>query len=221
MNDFHHLLFAHHRPTDYEYIQDSLEVCDISKCQRFNRHYLRRRGNSNDSDIKYDGQDMEDIVHQMNVIEILDTIHCHFCHKFDIRPRTRLKMGMDHSDIEATLDSINPSIINQAQMSDIMMNKDNKSKLDNRYLDGIQCAESVQKQTTKKKNKSQKANKKAVTKGNEPLMFSYGVRFEYDIYHDYVARMSHRCCIRYVPMRYLTFITNAEYIETGLLNIRF
>eukprot|EP01083_Nonionella_stella_P080449 221110_1 len=83
MDHFNHLLTHHDSNVHFEYISKTLGACDITKCQRMRRHYRDRSNNSNKnveqkSDFQitpYDG--------------IIDKIHCHFTHSYDIGYRNR------------------------------------------------------------------------------------------------------------------------------------
>eukprot|EP01084_Bolivina_argentea_P005725 10807_1 len=82
-NDFTHLLQSHDNDesTDFEYIYTALGgICDINNCRMFQRNYLERNRNTKPST-----STPNDLTEWQQ--QIIDKIHCFFCHSYDIGHR--------------------------------------------------------------------------------------------------------------------------------------
>eukprot|EP01084_Bolivina_argentea_P009388 17539_1 len=86
VNDFLHLINCHNSDEQFEYIFNELGHCDISKCKRFRRNN-RNRAILNDVAEPLHYQNKENIVWY----QIMDKIHCHFQHCYDIGNRLFIK----------------------------------------------------------------------------------------------------------------------------------
>eukprot|EP01084_Bolivina_argentea_P276279 471396_1 len=92
LDNFIHLINYHCDNDDaFEYIYNTMGVCDISKCKSFRRNYRDRkkcRNNSYRNELYSSNNNTShiDIIRQ----QIFDKIHCYFCHCFDIGNRLSL-----------------------------------------------------------------------------------------------------------------------------------
>eukprot|EP01083_Nonionella_stella_P020337 56397_1 len=75
LDHYLHLLHKHNSDGEYESITNLLSHCDISKCKSFQRIY---RKTSDDDELCRSVDD-----------QIIDKIHCFYCHSFDIGYRLR------------------------------------------------------------------------------------------------------------------------------------
>eukprot|EP01084_Bolivina_argentea_P017346 32407_1 len=81
LNGFLHLN-QHNDDKRFELIYNSLKKCDLDKCVGFRRHY---RDRNKSCDNLYDGLDM----YQTIKLQILDKMHCYYCHSYDTGYRFR------------------------------------------------------------------------------------------------------------------------------------
>ena len=80
LNDYHHILFSHHDQMEdvYNYLQIN---CKLHFCSAMRRNYRDRHcAQNNRSKIYFNFESAKEV----NVIQILDQIHCHFLHSFEI-----------------------------------------------------------------------------------------------------------------------------------------
>eukprot|EP01084_Bolivina_argentea_P086845 156932_1 len=77
LSNFLHLLKHHTNDEEFECISTSFGICDIEKCKMFKRNFRERNPNVDAVDIK---NDERKIISQ----QILDKIHCFYCHCFDV-----------------------------------------------------------------------------------------------------------------------------------------
>eukprot|EP01084_Bolivina_argentea_P319670 554467_1 len=104
LNNFLCLSTDHNTDTEFEYIYTQLNAqCNIYNCKRFKRNYRNR------SDEKQ--QQYTETLEQ----QIIDKIHCFYCHSFDIGYRLHSK----HIDIKLN-DTVNTSIL---KIKDILSDK--------------------------------------------------------------------------------------------------
>eukprot|EP01084_Bolivina_argentea_P165820 288000_1 len=82
LDDFNHLLFIHDNINEFQYIYDSLIKCDIKECVITKRHYKSRTVIVDDKEEKKQPSNDDNIVSIYT--EMMDKIHCHFCHSFDL-----------------------------------------------------------------------------------------------------------------------------------------
>eukprot|EP01084_Bolivina_argentea_P031877 58981_1 len=84
VNDYLHLMNSHNNDMDFAYIVDKIGVCDILKCQRFQRNTRdRTKINCNSNYKQANESEISDAVHE----EIVDKVHCYFAHSYDIGNR--------------------------------------------------------------------------------------------------------------------------------------
>eukprot|EP01083_Nonionella_stella_P303163 1048355_1 len=80
LDDFNHLLGKHSSDDDFEYIHQQIDrLCDIRTCKPMKRHHRDRRSRSDELQIKQ----------RSFCTEVMDKIHCHFMHCYDIGLRSR------------------------------------------------------------------------------------------------------------------------------------
>lgn len=224
LDDFLHLLDSHNTHYEFEYIADSLGFCDIKQCYIFIRHYRQRRQGghgttprSNKShQISYDemykalsydnldnvksaededlDEDLEDNTHQIASMQILDTIHCYFCHTFDIGFKTRIRSTEDRYTKRLSepfdLDQ-NEMVTKGHKLYNEMM--DEIGGITQKFTNGITMTD------TGKHDDNEECK-------NGSSMYSFGVSFEYDISHNYKShKHARKNVIRCVRKRYDTF----------------
>eukprot|EP01083_Nonionella_stella_P008757 25314_1 len=79
VNSYHHLMHKHDNDEDFEYIVNLLTKCNIAQCAMFNRNNRDRRT----------------IRETTNCVpaytQIMDRIHCHFSHSYDVGYRVSIR----------------------------------------------------------------------------------------------------------------------------------
>eukprot|EP01084_Bolivina_argentea_P065127 118733_1 len=75
INDYLHVVYQHSSDTHFECMFETLEACSHLQCPMFARNY------GNKQTLKF--TDRNDVVFN----EIMDTIHCYFCHCYDVGNR--------------------------------------------------------------------------------------------------------------------------------------
>eukprot|EP01084_Bolivina_argentea_P115545 205457_1 len=100
-----HLQDWHDSDEEFEFILKLLGECKISKCIKFQRNYRNRSEFKQHNEMKLD-------THQMAIIQILDKMHCYFCHTIDIGNRISIN---DINSIVAVCntDDIEQYLVNQ------------------------------------------------------------------------------------------------------------
>eukprot|EP01084_Bolivina_argentea_P157930 275176_1 len=79
LNNFYHLLQEHSSDDEFEFIYNKMNQCDINKCAAIRRNRRRRQKNKNTPDeTKVNVEEIDPIT------DILDQMHCHYVHCFDI-----------------------------------------------------------------------------------------------------------------------------------------
>eukprot|EP01084_Bolivina_argentea_P283858 486279_1 len=81
LDNFLHFLDKHNNQTDFDFVLQSLGMCDITKCSIFRQHYRNR----NLSQSKTKNANISTIQ------ALINKIHCFFCHSYDIGHRILLK----------------------------------------------------------------------------------------------------------------------------------
>eukprot|EP01084_Bolivina_argentea_P215175 365292_1 len=83
LNDYHHLILMHYSDDEFESICTTLGNCNVLKCNIMQRthHQEQKIDNHNDDDEKFCAQTGQSTP---AASEILDEIHCHFMHCYDI-----------------------------------------------------------------------------------------------------------------------------------------
>eukprot|EP01084_Bolivina_argentea_P254143 427156_1 len=77
LDTFHHLLLFHNDDDAFEYIYHSFNrECDPNKCDSVRRYYRPQNSNTEIHCKQFEP-----------TLELLDKIHCHFCHQYDIGAR--------------------------------------------------------------------------------------------------------------------------------------
>eukprot|EP01084_Bolivina_argentea_P118358 210015_1 len=92
LNDFHHILSAHDNEKDFTFITNALGVCNLDECDKYRRNTRDRCLISN-------------IDHNIPTVatQILDKIHCHYFHSFNIGfklKRSEKAYILEHNDSE-------------------------------------------------------------------------------------------------------------------------
>eukprot|EP01084_Bolivina_argentea_P137419 242006_1 len=116
-NHYLHLLHAHDYDDQFEYIFDKLSSCDISQCNVYRRH--NRNNMQMDTMLKY-SQSMDAFK------SIMDRMHCHFHHCYDIGYRLTRKekqfiddIKREEKDNHSSLEQqsfVNQQLINTSQL---------------------------------------------------------------------------------------------------------
>ena len=92
LNDFLHLIDAHSTDDEFETIYNAFGgVCDLQKCDAFKRNRRDRQSVNNSVNIAVN-------------IQILDKIHCHYSHCFDIGYKLNKK---ERQEIESKIENDN------------------------------------------------------------------------------------------------------------------
>eukprot|EP01084_Bolivina_argentea_P200874 343428_1 len=83
LNYYHHLIEKHNND-DFEFIVNSLQHCDLNKCDKFRRNFRDK------NEPKYNDEQKTNLCLNDNVyLQIIDKIHTYFCHSFDIGYRLK------------------------------------------------------------------------------------------------------------------------------------
>eukprot|EP01084_Bolivina_argentea_P092824 166973_1 len=95
-----HLIYEHNHDEDFEYIHNKINAtnCDIFSCDIFMRNH-RNRNKTNLTDL-FDSNNVHIIVRK----QILDSIHCHYAHSFDIGHRLRVKEKVNSNNINRLIE---------------------------------------------------------------------------------------------------------------------
>eukprot|EP01084_Bolivina_argentea_P259899 438740_1 len=92
LNNFHHLIHKHNDDASFEYICRILsdDKCTAAKCSLMTRNN-RVRNETNTTQIRKDLYYGFSDSKNVDMIQTLDKIHCHFCHSFEMGMRLTLK----------------------------------------------------------------------------------------------------------------------------------
>eukprot|EP01084_Bolivina_argentea_P117670 208931_1 len=115
LNDYLHLITEHTTNNEFETIYNTFDGhCDLHKCSAFTRNHRDRH---------------KDKVNTNNGSDILDKIHCHYCHSFDIGFRLK-KNEIQNIENDAKNDNdeyfVDHTLI---KIQKILLNKHNFSKV--------------------------------------------------------------------------------------------
>eukprot|EP01083_Nonionella_stella_P150592 479963_1 len=137
LDHFHHLLICHSTDHDFDYIYNQLTdhgKCECSKCAEcimFQRHYRDKEQHKDHNitiktyNINIDNPStdhIEDAIHEISIQQILDRIHSHYCHSYDIgfkftsKERDKIKMCAypdDENDSKWALSDENDTYMSQ------------------------------------------------------------------------------------------------------------
>eukprot|EP01083_Nonionella_stella_P008484 24492_1 len=113
INNYIHLIHQHDDDESFDYIHNKLNAptCDILQCHLFMRNH-RNRNKTNLSNL-YHSNDEHIIIRK----QILDKIHCHFTHSFDIGHRLRTKDKINENDINSLIKSLKNKHVMYTQIS--------------------------------------------------------------------------------------------------------
>eukprot|EP01083_Nonionella_stella_P155596 502827_1 len=108
LDDFNHILFHHHSDNSFEWVYDQLnqDHCDPTKCICVSRHYRNKHqlnGKYGDLFKLYMGTTATTDDSLIFVYQLLDKIHCHVQHSYDISKLTTQEQDMykdDGDDVE-------------------------------------------------------------------------------------------------------------------------
>eukprot|EP01084_Bolivina_argentea_P020807 38652_1 len=84
LDDYIHALQLHHSRDEFKTIFNNISKCDIKNCKAMIRNY---RDRSKPSNIFYSHENVQSTAKQMLSQQILDRIHCHHHHSFDMAMR--------------------------------------------------------------------------------------------------------------------------------------
>eukprot|EP01083_Nonionella_stella_P200038 732998_1 len=116
MDHYHHLIYQHNSDGEYEfmhrYISDHCERCQsVRECDKIRRTYRDRSVflNDNESSDAIDEQDEKRCLTDAVYLEIMDTMHCHFYHCFDLGYRMHSKNRItEHKSASGHTDDVGP-----------------------------------------------------------------------------------------------------------------
>eukprot|EP01083_Nonionella_stella_P134713 409815_1 len=137
LNNFLHLLYQHDEDDDFESIYNKISSpdnkCDLLHCHVFARNNRNRNMNKSLSELSETFGTMDSM--QMVRRQILDKIHCHYAHCYDIGYRLTTKEKAEHHQTEDVL-----ALLSNKQQK---QNKNRKSK----FMTTIGDDETFEKQT--------------------------------------------------------------------------
>eukprot|EP01084_Bolivina_argentea_P253846 426563_1 len=91
LNEFHHLLFYHDsNDSDFEYMHKLVGVCEINSCVSIKRNKRNRFEMQNNYDKMHkmyyvkNNCDYNMNVEYIALQQVIDCIHCHYCHTYDV-----------------------------------------------------------------------------------------------------------------------------------------
>eukprot|EP01084_Bolivina_argentea_P139913 246082_1 len=88
LDDFLHIIHHHVTDAEFEFIFHQFSNCNINECD----FYRRNNRNRNEEKVNHDEHSMNDKqVFEMVCNQIIDRIHCYFCHCYDVGYRVLLK----------------------------------------------------------------------------------------------------------------------------------
>eukprot|EP01084_Bolivina_argentea_P006914 13064_1 len=96
LNYYIHIMIKHDTDKDFNDIVEKLSNCNLRKCDKFKRNY-RDRLNSNECIYPHSLP--------MEYYQILDKIHCHYQHCYDIGNRLRMCQKQIDNDIDGKYDN--------------------------------------------------------------------------------------------------------------------
>eukprot|EP01084_Bolivina_argentea_P126999 224706_1 len=111
LDDFNHLLFNHNDNNDFKHIYDTLDECNVRMCDIIKRHYRNRNIDSSatEDEIKENSE--------MQYIEIIDKIHCHYHHSYDMGLRGNMFDEKHHDQHQEKHCAVNSEINIYQQLS--------------------------------------------------------------------------------------------------------
>eukprot|EP01084_Bolivina_argentea_P127753 225912_1 len=174
IDDYHHLMFIHEHEFEkiYNILTDNTSKCYLTKCQSFARNHRDR------SDIKsklqyrlfanksYDVNSYD--IKQVNIVQIIDQIHCYFLHTFDCYHKLTQEQELKLStcNVETRLREISK------HRNSLMQHKEQQTRI-NRYSVKSKDKYAIFSEDLKLNDNNEKKEEKY-------NVYSFGVRFEYD-----------------------------------------
>ena len=190
IQDYHHLINKHY--SEFEQIYDqfnSLKVitCDKSNCTSMERNH-RDRSAKNARESYYKPKDRDEIVIQ----QICDLIHCYIYHTFDMGFKlTRKELIQIEKQDDDDKD-------NGDDKKEIDLDIENKLEIENRNIRLQRVRIAIQKKRNDGRVRRDENNKKFMTDMDNDKMFSFGIRYFYDIKYkdnddiDYVYNIGYK-----------------------------
>eukprot|EP01084_Bolivina_argentea_P130141 229767_1 len=84
LNDYLHLIQQHNTDNEFEFIYNTLKICDVSKCEIFRRNSHRIGTKTNNQTLQISTNLDEKCAARQ---QIIDKIHCYFKHCYDFGHR--------------------------------------------------------------------------------------------------------------------------------------
>eukprot|EP01084_Bolivina_argentea_P252771 424389_1 len=161
LDDYFHLMMSH--DMDFDYVASQFEYCNIVNCDMLRRNTRNRTKTIEIFGNKSDAETI-DIVYA----EIMDKIHCYFCHSIDIGHRLS---ATDKQSIQETMENMENTILCDKQknkITQLLTLKRSKLKTFNTNLGRNRCQKFCQiHDNTELENKTQ------------DKMYSFGYNFYY------------------------------------------
>eukprot|EP01084_Bolivina_argentea_P281212 481108_1 len=182
LNDYLHLIDQHNDDKQFEYIVKAFGVCDIRQCGKFRRNN-RNRNISNTEEQKQK--------QNKSSIGILDKIHCHICHCYDIGNRLTIKEKtiINEENEVKTVDPLGEHLVimRVQRMNDLLINK-------KKYYQNVYNELNVHKRFKAKFNQLNQAENEEkqsdqTVMNNYSKTYSFGHKFEYDVDKGYDGGM--------------------------------
>eukprot|EP01084_Bolivina_argentea_P065303 119028_1 len=128
VNDYIHLMQQHDQDEQFEEILKLLGTCDISSCVAFKRNYRNRNLKNNDNN-----KDCEENACR----QIIDKIHCYYCHCFDVGHRLSIKekliinneinFNKTHNILQTKWKKLNNNIHQPSKYNQLNIESENKN----------------------------------------------------------------------------------------------
>eukprot|EP01084_Bolivina_argentea_P055304 101403_1 len=171
LNNYIHLLNNHDNDKQFEEIVNKFNDCNIKKCKAFRRNNRNRNVSSNEIK-KYDHNE---------IIQILDKIHCYFCHCYDIGNRLLttepIPLNEDEKEylINQQMVKINEILFKKREIyNEIYYDLDISTRINKKFNQLFETNINVKYPIDEEKNQ-QHDEKQCSAK-----TYSFGYKFEYD-----------------------------------------
>eukprot|EP01084_Bolivina_argentea_P050236 92371_1 len=169
LDDYLHLIHEHNDDEKFEYIYNRMGHCDIKTCLRFRSNYINRHEQHDQKN--NNGLHIDDNI----TLEIINKIHCYYCHSYDIGYRLRVNESINvnkHTNKDKEVNASWAEYVTNTSVTQL-------GKLLHKRRNLLHNAQTALKARMNKYNNLSSSNHDFIDTNDKNNMYQYGYFFKY------------------------------------------